>query len=113
MSKYIVKQGESIGDVVMNNTGSLSNWDEILKANEFDSWTPDLIAGQSVIIPDSLPVDANTKRQLALYPACNASVNDVYDRINDVFNIIYSNWILETGFWRDQGVWMDNKSWKD
>lgn len=24
-----------------------------------------------------------------------------------------SNWILESGSWNDNGVWMDDKSWKD
>jgi len=113
MSSYIVKQGETIGDVVLNATGSLSNWDAILEANGAKSWIPDLVAGMVMKIPDASPIDPNTKRQLAGYPACNASINDVYQKIGNVFDTINNNWILATGFWRDPAVWIDTKNWID
>jgi hypothetical protein len=110
---YIVKAGETIGDIVMNATGSFNNWDAILGANGFTSWTPELLAGQSVLIPDTVVVDQNTKRQLASYPSCNISVNDVYDQIDNIIDQLNDNWILQTGFWNDNAVWIDTKTWID
>ena len=111
--QYKVKVGETITDVVINSTGSLANWDMILELNGFTDWTPELQPGQTVIIPDNLRIDANTKRQLTMYPACNASVNDVYNKIDAIFSKIFDNWILQTGFWRDPAIWIDNKIWID
>lgn len=114
MSMYTVKVGESIGDVVENATGSLANWNAVLSANAFEDWTPDLVPGQQVVIPDSTVVqDLNTKRQLAVYPACNASYNDVFEQIITLFNLFNNNWILQTGFWNDNSVWVDGKNWID
>jgi phage tail protein X len=113
MNNYIVKQGESITDVVLNSTGSLSNWDTVLEANGFTDWVPDLAAGQAVVIPDTVNIDANTKRQLATYPACNASVNDVLNKIGAVFSTMENNWILATTFWNDKAIWIDLKTWED
>lgn len=110
---YIVKTGETIGDVVLNATGSFSNWDSILTANGFTSWTPALLAGQEILIPDTVAVDQNTRRQLTSYPAANISVNDVYDQINTIVDQLADNWILATGFWNDNALWIDNKLWID
>jgi phage tail protein X len=110
---YIVKAGETIGDVVMNATGSFSNWDVILTANGFAEWAPALYAGQPVFIPDTVAVDQNTKRQLASYPAANISVNDVYDKIDAIIQLLADNWILETGYWNDDALWIDTKTWID
>ena len=114
MSTYTVKVGEGIGDVVENATGSIANWDAVLAANAFGDWTPDLAPGQVVQIPDGVvTLDLNTKRQLAVYPACNASVNDVFEQIIALFNLFSNNWILQTGFWNDDAVWVDSKLWVD
>ena len=110
---YIVKVGETIGDVVMNATGSFNNWDVILTANGFTEWAPALAAGQSVIIPDNVFVDQNTKRQLTSYPASNISVSDVYDQIENIVDQLADNWILATGFWNDNALWIDSKTWID
>lgn len=110
---YIVKPEESITDVVLNATGSLINWDAVLTANEFTDWTPRLKAGQSVIIPDTVNIDSNTKRQLSSYPASNSFSDLVVSLIAAVFNQINSNWILQTGYWNDSALWLDNKNWKD
>lgn len=110
---YIVKQGETIGDVVINATGSFNNLDVILTANGFDRWAPQLSAGQSVIIPDNVAIDQNTKRQLATYPASNISVNDVYNKIDALVSQLADNWILATGFWNDNALWIDSKTWID
>lgn len=110
---YIVKVGETIGDVVMNATGSFNNLNTILAANGFASWTPALQAGQSVLIPDTVTIDQNTKRQLASYPACNISVNDVFAQIDTIITQLADNWILATGFWNDDALWIDTKTWVD
>lgn len=110
---YIVKAGDTIGDVVMNATGSLNNLDAILTANDFTTWTPDLLAGQSILIPDTVVIDQNTKRQLSIYPASNVSVNDVYGQIDGLINQLNDLWILTTGFWQDQNLWIDQKTWID
>ena len=114
MSTYTVRPGESIGDVVMNSTGDITNWDAILTANGFTDWVPVLAAGQIVQIPDSLVnVDANVVRQLSFYPACNNFINKWLSLINAVFGIISDNWILKTGAWRDLGIWIDTDFWID
>lgn len=110
---YTIKAGETIGDVVLNATGSFNNWDTILSANGFTEWAPLLQAGQSVLIPDSVSIDQNTKRQLTSYPASNVSINDVYGQIDTVINQLNNNWILETNFWNDSALWIDNKHWQD
>jgi hypothetical protein len=110
---YVVKAGETIGDIVLNATGSLNNWDAILTANGFTSWTPALIAGQLVLIPDTVAIDQNTKRQLVTYPAANISVNDVYEQIDNIIDQLGDNWILATGFWNDDALWIDTKTWID
>lgn len=114
MSTYTVQQGETITDVVINSTGNIANWDAILTANSFDDWTPQLVAGQVVQIPDALvAVDQNNLRILQQYPICNASVDDVFDQIDAIVATITDNWILATGFWNDKAVWIDTKNWID
>lgn len=110
---YIVKPGETIGDVVLNSTGSFNNWDVVLSANNFDTWTPNLFAGQQVLIPDTVVVDQNTLRQLKNYPACNISVNDVFEQIDNIIAQLGDNWILQTAFWNDSALWLDDHFWND
>lgn len=110
---YKVRPGESIADVVLNATGSLSNWDLILQANNFTDWVPSLIAGQSIIIPDNCFFDLNTIRELTLYPSCNNFIDQWVSDLNNIFNIFIDNWILKTNFWRDAGIWIDTETWKD
>lgn len=70
---YTVKNGESITDVVLNSTGTLDNWEEILDINGFDTWTPFLLVGQIITIPNDAAIQTNTLNQLKVYPACNNS----------------------------------------
>lgn len=111
---YQVREGETIGDVVMNSTGNIANWPMILDANGFNDWTPALAAGQILTIPATVISNPNGLRQLAKYPANNASVPNVYDKINSIFGIMNPNdWILKTGFWDDLGYWRDTNVWID
>ena len=72
---YIIKQGESIGDAVLNATGSINNLSAILEANDFTDWTPTLTVGQSIYIPGTVIIQPNNLRKLQSYPACNNSNN--------------------------------------
>jgi len=111
---YKVRYGETIGDVVLNATGNMANWSDILDANGYNDWTPQLAAGQIMIIPASVVTDPNTMRALQKYPANNESVPDVYDKINSIFGIMNPNdWILKTSFWNDGDYWRDKSSWID
>lgn len=85
---YTVRPGETIGDAVINATGRISNWNDILNANSIDTWTPELIPDQELIIPDSVIYDLNALKQMQAYPLCNFSVNDVYAQIQTIFNLI-------------------------
>jgi hypothetical protein len=69
---YIVKQGETITDICLNATGSINNWEAILKANNFTDWNTILQVGQSVYIPDDTVVNqSNNILLFQKYPACN------------------------------------------
>ena len=84
---YIVKSGERFEDVVLNSTGSLDNYELILNANNFDTWTPDLFIGQSITIPDSTVNQTNNLRVLSVYPACNQiqGLDDQIEALIDIF----------------------------
>lgn len=70
---YTVRTGETIGDVCLNATGTIDNWEEILNANGFTEWTPDLYPGQQILIPDSVELQNNVLVVLTKYPANNDS----------------------------------------
>jgi len=113
MSTYTVRFGETISDVVINSTGNINNWSLILTENGFSEWVPMLTAGQIIQIPDSVLIDQNTLRDKISYPANNASVNDIYDKINSIFTQLKGFWILTTGFWNDNALWVDSGTWND
>lgn len=117
MSTYIVQPAESIWDIVLNATGTLGgqqaldNLDAVLEANGIDDWTPDLVPGQAIIIPATAPADLNALRSLQAEPLCNNSVSDVLEKIVSTFDIFTNNWILDTGFWNNSGIWINSKTW--
>lgn len=87
MNNYIVKEGETITDVVLNTTGSIDNWNAILEANSFTDWVPSLIAGQSIIIPDTVVIQTNVLREMQIYPACNNSgINNLQTQIDELIS---------------------------
>src|ERR1035437_614315 len=110
---YQIKQGESITDVLLNSVGTLAYWDSFLNQNLKSDWAPELMVNEKIKIPSGLLVDENTTRQLNIYPACNASVNNIYAQMALVISIITNLWILKTGYWDDLGIWMDDKNWID
>lgn len=83
---YIVSQGETIIDVVLNSTGSLDNWETILNANGFIEWNPSLEVGQEIII-EYLDQNINALRQFQLYKICNnTSINNLDKQISDLIS---------------------------
>lgn len=111
---YKVGFGESIGDVVLNSTGNIDNWEQILNANNFD-WIPVLTAGELVAIPPGVQNELNALRALTTYPANNSVEGDVYELISAIFELMdgSNDWILFTSFWRDIGHWYDTSFWID
>jgi hypothetical protein len=119
-TSHKVKQGESITDVVLNSTGNLPYWNALLTENSQEDWTPSLSVDQKIFIPSGLTLDQNTTRQLELYPACNmvdSSIgyfdSSIFDQLNILKDAVLNLWILKTGFWNDNGKWMDDKNWID
>lgn len=111
-----VQTGEGAWDITLNETGSLEdldNLDAILEANGLTDWTPDLAGGQLLTIPDGLTITGNAVRQFAIYPLCNNDNSDVYAQIQAIFDLLADNWILQTGFWNDNAIWIDTKTWID
>jgi phage tail protein X len=83
----VVKQGETITDIILNNTGDIINWNAVLDANPaVTDWTQILTVGQVITIPDTVAKNLNNIRQFALYPLNNASIATVYDQIIDILN---------------------------
>lgn len=110
-STYIVQPGESIFDVVLNATGTLANLDQVLTDNNFEDWTPDLVPGAAIIISDAVTIDANALRQLLSYPVCNTSLQGIDDQIQVIFDELSGNWILSTGFWNPDALWLPTGVW--
>jgi len=87
-SIYTTKQGETITDVLINATGTINNWELVIDANDFDTWTPILIAGQSIIIPDSVEIQTNILNSLAGNLACNnLQITDFDDQLTVLLNL--------------------------
>lgn len=110
-SVYTVRAFESMTDVVMNTTGSLSNWDMILTANSFTDWTPTLAPGQKIIIPDGVAIDQNTLKQLKLYPAYNPWLPNILAGFTSLWDRLFDNWILANGTWNGNGIWTVDGLW--
>lgn len=110
---YIVGVGETIRDVVINATGNFDNWDTILEANEFNDWTPPLLPGQSIIIPDDVIIDSNTLQDKKAYPANNGALAGGLDALREIFDLLNDRWLLKDGFWDDSGIWIDTDVWND
>jgi hypothetical protein len=111
---YTVRTGETIGDVCLNATGTLSNWESILNANNFLDWVPDLYPGQKIIIPDGAEIQNNVLVVTAQYPANNdMGIPNFDDLANEFISTFGEIWILLTGQWNDGGYWMDQKQWID
>jgi phage tail protein X len=82
---YTVKTGETITDVCLNATGTLANWEDILNANGFTDWVPELSPGQQIIIPDGAEIQNNVLQITEKYPANNdLGIPNFDDLVNDL-----------------------------
>lgn len=115
MATYTVKTGQTIRDVVIGGTGTLNaaNWDAVLVANNFTTWTPVLTPGQQIVIPASVALDSNTIADKQAYPSANNTLGGTLAILLTVWAAITDLWILTTGFWNDEGIWIDSASWID
>jgi hypothetical protein len=111
--QYTVKEGETINDVVLNSTGSISNLDSFLIENDFNDWNPIILAGEKLKI-GFVETQTNVLNSLKYYPACNSNeINNLSTQIHDLINNFANVWILHTGYWIDSGLWVDSANWKD
>lgn len=80
---YIVKAGETIRDVIINSTGTISNWESIIDANGLD-WVPELTTGQKIkVVYDEL--QQNVLHELQENQLCNIpQIPDLNTQINDL-----------------------------
>jgi|YelNatPaOPRAMG01_1025707.scaffolds.fasta_scaffold37442_5 hypothetical protein len=93
---YFVRTGETITDCVINATGTIDNWEEILNANGFTEWVPDLYPGQQVLIPDTVELQNNVLVVLNKYPANNASGISNLDSLISQFIATFTQQIVFT-----------------
>ncbi len=116
---YDVGYSDTITDAVFNGTGNIDKWSDVLNDNDFNTWTPDLYAGQILKFAHTTGININVKRVLTTYPSNNHSVNDVYEQINIIFDLLNNptaDWILYNpdGFWNDiNHYWRDGAFWLD
>lgn len=88
MATYTVRQGEDISDVCLNMAGDISSWSDVLNANFFNAWSPQLFSGQILQIPASTTTNLNNIRALNQYPANNFTVPDIVSQINTIFDMM-------------------------
>ncbi len=119
IQQYTVNYSDTITDVVFNGTGTIDKWADVLSDNNFDTWTPDLYAGQIISLQNATGININVKRDLAIYPSNNHSVNGIYGQINIIFDLLNNptaDWILYNpdGYWNDTNhYWRDGAFWLD
>jgi len=111
VSYYTVRPGESLIDVTLNSTGNKDNADKILEENGIAEWSPILATGRVLTIPDTVVVDANALRELTKYPSYNNFNKNITKLLDDVVNLLDNIWILQTGNWNENGVWLNEGTW--
>jgi hypothetical protein len=80
MREYIVKYGETIGDVCLNACGSILAWPQILDLNNFTDWNPVLTVGSVLQVPEI--IEPFYVKELSNYPASNnVNITDLNSKI--------------------------------
>ena len=69
------QSGETIVDVCLKETGSITNIQKIMNANDFKTASPVLIEGQIVKIPAGVVIDSNVLNQFQNYENTNFADN--------------------------------------
>ena len=84
---YIVRPIEEIRDVLLNSTGTIVNWENILNDNDFTDWNPELNLSQQIIVDSSNQIQPNTLSYFNISPANNNSgISDFETQVTDLFS---------------------------
>jgi len=93
---YIVKSKEEIRDVLLNSTGTIINWENILNDNSFTDWNPDLNLSQQIKIDSSNQIQPNTLSIFEISPANNNSgISDFDTQVADLFSNFTSHGLFD------------------
>lgn len=98
MATYKVKSGDTLMDVCYNTTGSLRAINDIMNANGFDTYTPQLEAGRIIEVPDVVynseavsVADARPFNSASLpFYNLNQQMEQLEFMLGDVGSIIYT-----------------------
>lgn len=98
MATYKVKSGDTLMDVCYNTTGSLRAINDIMNANGFDTYTPQLEAGRIIEVPDVVynseavsVADARPFNSASLpFDNLNKRMEHMEFMLGDVGSIIYT-----------------------
>lgn len=98
MATYKVKSGDTLMDVCYNTTGSLRAINDIMNANGFDTYTPQLEAGRIIEVPDVVynseavsVADARPFNSASLpFDNLNNQMEQLEFMLGDVGSIIYT-----------------------
>lgn len=98
MATYKVKSGDTLMDVCYNTTGSLRAINDIMNANGFDTYTPQLEAGRIIEVPDMVynseavsVADARPFNSASLpFDNLNQQMEQLEFMLGDVGSIIYT-----------------------
>ena len=98
MATYKVKSGDTLMDVCYNTTGSLRAINDIMNANGFDTYTPQLEAGRIIEVPDVVynseavsVADARPFNSASLpFDNLNKQMEQLEFMLGDIGSIIYT-----------------------
>lgn len=98
MATYKVKSGDTLMDVCYNTTGSLRAINDIMNANGFDTYTPQLEAGRIIEVPDMVynseavsVADARPFNSASLpFDNLNQQMEQLEFMLGDIGSIIYT-----------------------
>ena len=97
MRKIVALPGQSIFDVALLFCGDATKAWDIARTNEI-SLTTTFEKNTTLSIPDDMNNIAKVFKQ---------------EKVVFATGIIGAVWILATGIWNDEGVWMDGEIWND
>lgn len=83
MSTYITNVGETITDISLNVSGTVNNISAILESNNLTTWTPVLIPGTALNIPDGLELQDNVLAQMQFYKSSSDYTNRIISKIDE------------------------------
>ena len=104
MKTHKVQINQSLIDIAIQYAGTPDAVFELLKANGLDLKAIEV--GTELQIPD---FQVRNDKILEYFQANGYQVATA----NGVVCEDLSPWILATGYWRDQGIWIDSEYWKD